>query len=600
MKPIRPALTRLAAVVATAALCVGAGFVVLDRHREGVAAQLDASSDTFVPGDELGANADAGGIPEAPGSARLTPEGVVFGGPGKARTLVLHDAGGPEEPAQGELDGLNAALLASHFGTVTVVAAESYRPGSVQHYDAVLYVGSSDEALPQVLLTDVTSTKTPVVWAGHNVEQFAGVGGGLESFQSKYGWDPATVRQDDADRPRAVRYGDHLVLRDAENNPEGIRAPILDESNRVTVLAQAPCGDPAAPSPCTNPVAQGRDWLPWAIRSANLTYVAEVPFSYVEENDRYLVYADLLYEALGPDVVPIRQAAVRLEDISPVSDPRKIRADADYLSSVGVPFAMAVIPRYVDANGVENGGRATSVTLAQAPEVVKALKYAISKGGTLVQHGTTHQFQNRHNPYNAVSAADYEFLHATCDPAADLERAIGACDRDSRVIEAGPIGLDSVSGWRARIADGRNLFLEAGLPAPEIFETPHYAGSTNAYRAIALEYPFRYERARYASGLLSGTPGKDLLSVHFPYRVTDPFGATILPENLGNYAPVAFSAQPPRMPQEIVDTARANLAVRESTASFFFHAYLPTEQLAQTVTGIRELGYTFVPATELR
>lgn len=599
MRPIRRALTRLAAVLATAALSVGAGFVVHDGHRVGVAAQLAASSDTFVPGDQLGANADAGGVPQAPGSARLTPEGVVFGGPGKARTLVLYDRG-KSEPAQSELDGLNAALLASHFGTVTVAAAESYRPGSVQNYDAVLYVGSSADALPKELLTDVTSTKTPVVWAGYNVEQLAGVGGGLASFQSRYGWDPTTVRPYDADRPRAVRYRDHLVLRDAVNNTEGILAPMLDQSNRVKVLAQAPCGDPAAPSPCTNPAARGHDWLPWAIRSANLTYVGEIPFSYAEENDRYLVYADLLYEALGPDVAPVRQAAVRLEDISPVTDPRKIRADADYLSSIGVPFTMAVIPRYVDANGVENGGRTTSVTLAQAPEVVKALKYAMSKGGTLIQHGTTHQYQDTNNPYNAVSAADYEFFHATCDQAPSPERAIGACDRDTHVVEAGPIGPDSVSGWRARIAYGRNLFVKAGLPAPEVFETPHYAASTNAYRAIALEYRFRYERGTYASGLLSGTPGKDLLSVQFPYRVTDPFGTTILPENLGNYAPAAFSAQAPRTPQEIVDNARANLVVRESTASFFFHAYLPTEQLAQTVTGIRELGYTFVPASELR
>ncbi len=46
--------------------------------------------------------------------------------------------------------------------------------------------------------------------------------------------------------------------------------------------------------------------------------------------------------------------------------------------------------------------------------------------------------------------------------------------------------------------------------------------------------------------------------------------------------------------------AKANLAVRESTASFFYHPFLGVQELEETVNGIEDLGYTFVSATDLK
>ena len=40
--------------------------------------------------------------------------------------------------------------------------------------------------------------------------------------------------------------------------------------------------------------------FPWAIRSRNLTYVGEVPFSYIVATDRYVAFSDLLFPALDP------------------------------------------------------------------------------------------------------------------------------------------------------------------------------------------------------------------------------------------------------------------------------------------------------------
>ncbi|MEA2475945.1 MAG: hypothetical protein QOC87_144, partial [Actinomycetota bacterium] len=56
---------------------------------------------------------------------------------------------------------------------------------------------------------------------------------------------------------------------------------------------------------------------------------------------------------------------------------------------------------------------------------------------------------------------------------------------------------------------------------------------------------------------------------------------------------------PPRSPQDMIDTARRDLVVRDGFASFFFHPYYDINALKQTVQGIKALGYTFVSPTSL-
>lgn len=130
---------------------------------------------------------------------------------------------------------------------------------------------------------------------------------------------------------------------------------------------------------------------------------------------------------------------------------------------------------------------------------------------------------------------------------------------------------------------------------------PHYGATPNAYLGIGRVFDTRYESVTYYNGLVSGKePSMSKASVQiFPYSVYDIYGTKVLPENLGNVSPKKFNNHPPRMPDDIIDNAELNLAVRESTASFFFHPYLDPAYLEDIVDGITKLGYEFVPATEL-
>lgn len=520
-----------------------------------------------------------------------------------SKTLVLYDTSG-SFGWLGELYGTGAANLATHFGEVTAAPVSTYTSGSLAQYDAVIYMGSTyNEALPAAFISDVITGTTPVIWSGFNIWQLGGTAGSAQAttFTQKYGWDPTTSYIDTADQIGSVEYKGQSLTRDGANNQGGVLAPHIVTPGAVTVVASAVCGDAAAPTACASIAQTTGTSFPWAIRSANLTYVGEIPFSFMSERDRYLAFADLLYPALNAAAPASRLAAVRLEDVSMDAEPATLRAYADYLSSQGVPFQVAVIPRYMDPRGVYNGGTPVNRPLAKTSAVVAALKYMQSKGGTVIHHGTTHQFGKLDNPYDGVSGNDFEFYRARCSTTTNPPHTYTPCTQSSSVQLLGPVGSDTVAGATKVVNSGRDIFTKAGLSKPTIFETPHYTASANAYRGIGAVYSTRYERALYFDGLLSGAPsGGRLFGQFFPYTVRDVYGSTVLPENLGNYEPDSYSGHPARLPADIVANAQANLVVTESTASFFFHPYYPLDKLKETVNGIKGLGYTFVTASSLK
>ena len=209
--------------------------------------------------------------------------------------------------------------------------------------------------------------------------------------------------------------------------------------------------------------------FPWAIRSSNLTYVGDIPFSYISESDRYVAFSDLLFPALQPGSAATHQGLVRLEDVDPTANPTVLRQFADYLSSQHVPFSVGVIPQYTDPKGTYNGGRPQTVTLAQAPAVVSALMYMQSKGGTIIEHGYTHQYSNVANPYNGVTGDDAEFFRAQCSTTQTPPYQFHApCLNTDWVTWTGPLPGDSSTWAAGRATAGRKLFTQAGLAAPTI------------------------------------------------------------------------------------------------------------------------------------
>ncbi|MEU1310123.1 polysaccharide deacetylase family protein [Streptomyces cinnamoneus] len=514
----------------------------------------------------------------APAEALAAPAGPA--------ALVLYDTTGPYGHL-GELYAMAIANLGGHFGTVTAKPVSAYTAGMVEQYTSTYYVGSTyyggtiPDAIPAAFYQDALKTTKPVTWIGDNIWNMANTVG-IENFKKKYGWDPTNSffeTNGNVGNINQVTYKNQTLTRKIPAGFDGgvLHPAVVDGPDYpdITELAQAKDANSGAT-------------LPWAFRSSNLTYVGEIPFTYVSEADRVIVFEDLLFDGLAPATAERHRAFVRLEDISPDADPAKLRAMADYLYSQKIPFGINVIPVYTDPKGAYNNGVAKTVTLAQAPEVVAALKYMLQRGAVLMNHGYTHQYKNVNNPYTGVTGDDFEFFRAHVDAA-------------DNVIYDGPVAEDSTVWAQSRVTSAFAAFAAAGLPKPTLWTTPHYAASATDYRVFGQNYTARLERSLYFGGTLSGgtTNASRYIGQFFPYAVKDVYGTTVLPENIGNYEPVPYNNHPARLPADLIASAKANLAVRDGVASFFYHPYYDVEPLKQTVEGIRALGYTFVAPAAL-
>lgn len=482
--------------------------------------------------------------------------------PRSPRTLVLHDETGPHGWL-GEFYALSAGHLASRFGTWESLPARRYRPGDMKRFDAVIYVGSTyEEPLPDAFLDDVLSGRRPVLWVQGNLWQLARR---QPRFASTYGFRTLVYQLGGVSE---VQYKGE-TLRRMPGNDDGVTSVIDVDPGRAKVLGEVfgPDGEP----------------VPWAVRARHLTYVADNPFTFVDENDRYLAFADLLFDLLAPGTPERHRALVRLEDVSPVSRPEEVRAAVDVLAAAGVPFSISVTPTFVDPRGLYRAGGPGTTTLAEVPQLVEVLRQALAKGGTLVLHGGTHQYGSRPNPYTGTSVDDFEFWGARMGAGAE-------------VVLTGPVPEDSPEWAADRVRRALREFDRAGLPRPHIFEFPHYTASGRAARAIAPLVGAAYHRGLYFAGALSGADRDSSRQIGqiFPYEGRDVYGFSMIPENCGPFRPVATAKDPARTVDDVLHCARLNLVVRDGWASFYYHPRLGAGPLRRIVEGVQRLGYTFV------
>jgi len=476
--------------------------------------------------------------------------------------LVLYDSSGP----YGWVGEMNARFLVNLLGhfpqSYQMIPVEQYSTGDALHARATFYVGNVyNNPLPAVFLQDIMATSKPVCWFKYNLWQLGSGSSFGTEFETKFGF-----RFDYMDNSgfTQIEYNGESFSKD-QRDPELGRA-------LITIPTQASSPALARQLPSSNSI-------PYVVHCSNFWYVADSPFTYISEDDRYLVFADLLHDILQRDHPPIHQAIIRLEDVDPTYNSQTLRNAADLLNAEGIPFCVAVIARYLDPLGYYSHGPAVDVPLSTAPDSIRTLKYMVSRGGQIVVHGYTNQYQAVPNPYDAVSADDYEFFRVTVDA-------------QTNVINFAPVPEDSADWAQGRVNAALSEFGVAGLN-PVAWETPHYTASEIDYRIFATNFPLSIQRVLYSdsAGHSSGQ--------FFPYTIeTDVYGQKLLPENLGNVNPFGSGLTAPRLPADIVRTARKNRVLRDAWASAFFHPYLDISYLDELVSGLKDLGYVFVPLTD--
>ena len=437
------------------------------------------------------------------------------------RALILYD-GTSIGHLEGRIDAEHVANLMGHFGFAeTRVAVEDYRRGDIGRYDVVFVTAGAEAApLPEPLIQDARAASTPLVWMGFQLGRL--------------------VPPEDVDR-RGFRFDGYL--QESEYRHVRYKQTVLGKGSGD--LAGIAITDPARVTVAAAAIdPEGRE-LPYIVHAGNLWVVADVPFAYVDEQDRYLAFCDVLHDILNVPHHEDRRALIRLEDITPEDDPADVRRAIAAFVAEGVPFQVGIVPIFRDpANNRE-------VTLSDRPALVAALLDGVRQGGTIVLHGDTHQ-------YRGVSPDDFEFW--------DAERNA-------------PRGDDSVELVRNKLAAALDECFRNGL-YPVAWETPHYTASHLDYSEVAKVFSTFYERML--------TMDRQGTQQFFPFPTIDVRGAQVVPENLG-YLP---AAKPDAA--VLVANAKALLVVRDGIASGYVHDFLDPAPFHEVIRGVKALGYRFV------
>ena len=492
--------------------------------------------------------------------------------------------------------------LLGHFTTtIDLKAVNTYTPGLVNNYGAVFYVGSYfGNTLPTAFLTDVQNTTKTVVWFKNNLSQVAG----------------------DWQTPNATftgKYGfafDYMVGLNAQPTPSAPNPGFYDtvtykglpflkyysyDATSGNIFADPDVGAThitdgvkAQQAVAVKNSATNFE-IPYIVHSGNFWYVADVPFSYIGPRDRYLVICDVLHDMLNSTLSAAPRGLVRLEDVSAITTLTSMTQLSDYFASNKTPFSIALIPEYRDPLGHYNNNVAETIklTAAGAADLRSALTYAVGKGGKIVMHGYTHQYNSVPNPYFAVSGEDFEFWNVVTDK---------------------PVAEDTTNTWAtSRLTTGLKEISQAGFGVPFAFEPPHYKASARDYRIFATKFAKTYQRMFYYTADVP-TASDYAVGQFFPYVIDkDYYNQKVLPENLGNIEYDIHTIDPTSTvvytAQDILTNADYAKVVRDGFGAFFFHPFWVEPGLPANVIGLPDLqtvisgminkGYSFVDASTL-
>ncbi|MBI4042533.1 MAG: DUF2334 domain-containing protein [Deltaproteobacteria bacterium] len=509
---------------------------------------------------------------------------------------IYYDHADDPDYSHGRLHAVFVQNLLGHFPEFQQIVEpiEEYTPGEIDQCRATIYIGSYFEnAIPEAFLDDFEKTGRNVAWLGYSIWKYDNVR--LEKLLGHiYPWEDSDKltrldweRPDSQGRPTFFKN----ILYKGEIFPKFGKFDSQDPSRFIASYEMVKLRRKSS--------RQGRvlawaeqngtgEKIPYIIRNRNRFYVADVPFAFRNEDDRYLVFADLLFDIL--DVAPRyeekKPAIFRIEDVHPEIDLRPLRNLIAILREYGIPFQISLIPIYADPEGVDQGKKNRITPLHVKKEFLEFLNELDPAEVTFIWHGVTHQYRDWKNPYNGVSGDDFEFWDAR---------------------EQAPLAEDSPDFVLDRLEDGWQALSKGGVK-PAIWEVPHYQASALDYLIFSRVFSWTIGRILYCPYRVTGLPdfspdlwfenelpdspamrrgGFQNLSVVtsgkpegqlFPYEIYgDIYGQRVLPENLGNIQPYEdASVKNPRSVDDLIRTARRNKVLRDVWGSLFFHTYCMT------------------------
>ncbi len=541
---------------------------------------------------------------------------------------VFYDDG-PEDYIFGRVYGIYLRNLLGHFPhrKVRMGAVENYKSGQIEECQSTFYLGSYFENnIPQTFLEEFKGTSKSVAWLGYSIwlyprETQRDLFSAEYSFLTRLNTEQLNSDGKPSFYQNITYKGEtfHKFGEWVERNGEEVFAAPFE---MVAMNPSEDSGEAEILSWAYQTVTDER--APYIIKKENRFYIADIPFSYVHEADRYLIFSDLIFDIINED--PRREeklAVVRIEDVHPLSNIRDLEKLSRVFSEEEIPLHLSLIPIFYDPLfRFPREERQEWVTLLDHVPFTNWLTKERDRGTHFIWHGVTHQYRNIANPHTGFSSADFEFWDAN-------NNTILAEDSVDYVFSRLHLGFD---------------YLKRMDIYPKVWLTPHYQASALDYRIFAQVFDWNIGRVIYFVDQPAELPqwnDEELQTLRFSYKAEDivarqreyfqdfsttqkgswfgqlypyeiygdQYGQRILPEMLGNPQPFKSAhVIYPRTIDQIIEDARRNRVIRDAWASVFFHPFLlnnflhdgigkflgDDRELRRLLRELKELGYRFI------
>jgi len=553
-----------------------------------------------------GGGGDGGGTPPPPDPEPIALP-VPSNNPPLQNVLILYDNVGDYKD-QGKTNALLLENLLGHFDlNITSKPAEQYILNEIvdENITTVFYLGTTWNVLGESSLSseesqnyinfyhDIATHDKTVVWINYNLDLLESEwdqNWGNGSFELTTGF--TYLFEDINSKYNRVDYKNTELYKGVIPfaTPDADTSSCEDEGNNIyacnTALNLIEISDGTlATSVSTAYSTLDNTTLeePYIAHGGNFWFVGDIPFSYMSEEDRYLAFADLLHDMLGIEHNESHKAIMRLEDVNAETDPSNLTEIADYMRSIDINFSVATIPQYENPLN-DPDYPAGPIKLSESGIGTLLHEYYNERLIDIVQHGFTHQYDSIENPYNGVTADDFEFMIVT-----DV-------NKDGNYTYVGPSEDDNGIWAKNRILEGKAILNEVGIQA-FAWEAPHYMAGPNHYRSIQEVYQIQYSRLIYYP---DETDKSKFIGQFFPYVIRkDSYGYYIIPENIHNIVDEPNEGYRTITSDDIIRFAQKLTVVRDGVASFYYHPHLGTGELSNIIPGLQDAGYTFVRATSL-
>ena len=222
----------------------------------------------------------------------------------KTKNVLILVEGNTDLKSFAMADGRQLGNLMGHFDArTTIKGVNQYLKNELNDYDFIFYIGYKlREQPPKVFLNDVVKTLKPVIWLNTGIVEFA------QNYDLKKLYGFTVTNYDSLSLYDMVKSGTKIFTKGDEHTS----IIQITDRKRVEVLATAYS-------------SKKKRETPYIIRSKNLLLFADSPFAYADETDRYLLFADMLHDILGEQHEESHSALLRIEDISPMDNPNKLR-----------------------------------------------------------------------------------------------------------------------------------------------------------------------------------------------------------------------------------------------------------------------------------